>query len=179
MPQYEVKVRLRGREEGGQRREERREEEGDEVLVQQCSGTHLPLCYEVELFLHCRAHGGLHQLRVNLREMRETSPPSTHQPATPAMTCSHLLVAVDQDNTQLGGYQSPPTVHVDIVTGADVLNVHWNTGILRWYGQSFSHTLILPFPFLTVPILCFSMRLISSLSVRYPGGVVSCSDNFI
>lgn len=31
------------------------------------------------------------------------------------------------------------------------------------------------YPFLTVPIPCFSMRVISSLSVRYPGGVVSCS----
>ena len=43
---------------------------------------------------------------------------------------TNLLVAVHEDNTELGGLQTPPTFHLCIVTRADVLNVDRNAGIL-------------------------------------------------
>lgn len=44
---------------------------------------------------------------------------------------SDLLIAVHQDHAQLSGHQFPATVHLDVVTSADVLNVHWDTCILQ------------------------------------------------
>ncbi len=41
---------------------------------------------------------------------------------------------MDEDHAQFGGHQSPRSVHPHIVPGADVLNVHRNTGILLGRG---------------------------------------------
>ena len=46
-------------------------------------------------------------------------------------THTHLLVAMHQDNPQLVWDEFSATVHMGIVTGADVLNVNRNTGILK------------------------------------------------
>ena len=44
---------------------------------------------------------------------------------------TNLLVAMYQHYAQLCGDQSPPTLHLHIVPGAYVLNVHRDAGVLH------------------------------------------------